>query len=682
MRVQMRCPSVFVALGMLLSASSVEGECFVRDSRRGSLDHDNVVFEFFAAGPHHAEFCHFDVPLDDLDDVEAAEHLRQTAVESGEYAAKVVNGMTGMASIDNARRRTLQALRLALREHPLHPTLGGAPREYTHCAPARKVRAPLCSLGESPSRILLEACEFNTEVPVELVMDGTVYEGGMSYCSSFCLRRRPVHKALAVVEIALKYDRNPEDDVAAMQRALGQCGSSCAHPRATIAHITCTPVHVAESITLGPTIDVTVMMNVYGRPGNFGLQLADIFRQTRPPRQVWICIFASPFVDYFEGVIAALPAKFRERVRVFSSDFNLKFFGRFQLALAVKTEFVYFLDDDILLHPSALETWHGMYTSAVASNGSALNAIITTTGVEIDVEILHHFVDCELLTSARTPDGELWSYGHFPVTWFNRNVSLVEVDYSARHRFFRSEWLPLMFKESPPTLETFEDFWLSYTLKKFGGIRTLVACEDALLPPESRQLLVKMREGNGASSMSKQSEDLREQVLTEVTLTGSATFIRDNALRFGLSSRHVGRPVSPKLSHSRLGGDPHAALLLPAEYRLKGTKMYFVPSAAAALLIARNNASDDIPVLVTSACRAWTELGSGTDRFFAPRVLCVDAEQLSTFAYFDQIILKLLNLFRHIPSVESIDASQLEDARIRRVIYAAEAAWAVSTRTS
>jgi hypothetical protein len=96
-------------------SSSVEGESRVRAGR--SWDHDNAVFEFFAAGPHHSsEFCHFDLPLEDLDDVEAAEHLRQTAIESGDYAAQVVDGLT----IDTARRRTLQAMRLALREY--HPS--------------------------------------------------------------------------------------------------------------------------------------------------------------------------------------------------------------------------------------------------------------------------------------------------------------------------------------------------------------------------------------------------------------------------------------------------------------------------------------------------------------------------------------------------------------------------------
>ena len=64
-------------------------------------------------------------------------------------------------------------------------------------------------------------------------------------------------------------------------------------------------------------------------------RLCSVFQQTRVPAAIWICIFASPFLSYFQRVIADLPAAQRQRVRVFSSDENLKFYGRFHIALSV-----------------------------------------------------------------------------------------------------------------------------------------------------------------------------------------------------------------------------------------------------------------------------------------------------------------------------------------------------------
>ena len=91
--------------------------------------------------------------------------------------------------------------------------------------------------------------------------------------------------------------------------------------------------------------DVTVILNLYKRVSIFEKQLKCILNQTMQPKEIWICIFASPFLDKFKDIIDKYK-KENDHIKLISSDINFKFYGRFQMALQASSEYVCFYDDD------------------------------------------------------------------------------------------------------------------------------------------------------------------------------------------------------------------------------------------------------------------------------------------------------------------------------------------------
>jgi hypothetical protein len=54
--------------------------------------------------------------------------------------------------------------------------------------------------------------------------------------------------------------------------------------------------------------------------------------QTVQPEAIWVCVFSSQWEALTRDVLERFGDK---RMRVFASDYNLKYYGRFQLALQV-----------------------------------------------------------------------------------------------------------------------------------------------------------------------------------------------------------------------------------------------------------------------------------------------------------------------------------------------------------
>ncbi|CAM9901519.1 unnamed protein product, partial [Choristocarpus tenellus] len=61
--------------------------------------------------------------------------------------------------------------------------------------------------------------------------------------------------------------------------------------------------------------------------------------------KVWVCVFNAPAQNYALQVVRGSSYK---NIRVVVSDFNFKFYGRFQLALTAPTDFVWIIDDDVI----------------------------------------------------------------------------------------------------------------------------------------------------------------------------------------------------------------------------------------------------------------------------------------------------------------------------------------------
>ncbi|CAN0416097.1 unnamed protein product, partial [Scytosiphon promiscuus] len=76
-------------------------------------------------------------------------------------------------------------------------------------------------------------------------------------------------------------------------------------------------------------------------------QLDSLFEQTTASHiaEVWVCVFSAPAQDYALRVVKESKYK---NVRLVVSDFNFKFYGRFQMALTAPTDFVWLIDDDMI----------------------------------------------------------------------------------------------------------------------------------------------------------------------------------------------------------------------------------------------------------------------------------------------------------------------------------------------
>ena len=105
-----------------------------------------------------------------------------------------------------------------------------------------------------------------------------------------------------------------------------------------------------------PDVSVTVVLNVYQRVENLSKQLASFAASTLKPAEIWVCIFASPKTKAFMQTIEIFKAKQPSiHVHTIFSDYDFKYFGRFQLAMQASTKYVALFDDDQIPGPTTLE---------------------------------------------------------------------------------------------------------------------------------------------------------------------------------------------------------------------------------------------------------------------------------------------------------------------------------------
>lgn len=187
--------------------------------------------------------------------------------------------------------------------------------------------------------------------------------------------------------------------------------------------------------SIGPGI--TTVLTMYRRPYTLVEQIEAVRRQSVPSSEVWLWVNASP-----ENSGLALADLSLDRRCI--NDHNWKFYGRFALALLASTEYVAIFDDDAI--PG--RRWFENCLAVMERQPG----IMGTGGVRFP---------------NREYDHEEHKYG-----WVQPSDQVVEVDFVGQAWFLRREWLCHLWREEPATWDNGEDMHLSYSARKYGGVRS------------------------------------------------------------------------------------------------------------------------------------------------------------------------------------------------------------------
>ncbi|CAF3973407.1 unnamed protein product [Adineta steineri] len=232
---------------------------------------------------------------------------------------------------------------------------------------------------------------------------------------------------------------------------------------------------------------LTAIIGLYRREGLIRRWIEALLIQTHPPKEIWFIHFASPIADKLDLEIKEMRSLFYNGSNycnkwckenkckidnlgkdetgskcfdkclkfcmtlpsilfVGMGQMQLKYFGRFQLALQCRTKYVIVFDDDCIPQKRYLEV--AMYTI----NTKEYRGILGTKG---------------------TPTSESYYYG--PVSKSNQ---IIEVDVVGGSWFMESEWVKLMFHDKIYSWNTGEDFHLCANARKYANIRSFVMPVD------------------------------------------------------------------------------------------------------------------------------------------------------------------------------------------------------------
>ena len=86
------------------------------------------------------------------------------------------------------------------------------------------------------------------------------------------------------------------------------------------------------------------------------LQFKSLAASSQKPAKIWVCMFASSSTEAYMRIIKIFRANHPTiHVHVIISDYNFKYFGRFQLAMQASTKYVALFDNDQIPGPTTLE---------------------------------------------------------------------------------------------------------------------------------------------------------------------------------------------------------------------------------------------------------------------------------------------------------------------------------------
>ena len=229
-----------------------------------------------------------------------------------------------------------------------------------------------------------------------------------------------------------------------------QCSTQPADPgilEETYGEIMSTPSAYSlkrDGKTSGP-FTWTAILGTYRRVAFLERMIEALLSQSHPPVEVWITTFSSPHEEALEAVTRKFS---KDRVKFVSGDPQLKYFGRFQLAFQAPSTHLAFFDDDCIPGERVIaNAFHVMYTTHRRYFG-----LIGMKG---------HWGNVETpVTHNQLPYHLQWEY---------RPGVAKQVDLTGGLWFLRRDWLHTMFRDNAFTLETGEDFQLTYSLRKYMG---------------------------------------------------------------------------------------------------------------------------------------------------------------------------------------------------------------------
>ena len=219
---------------------------------------------------------------------------------------------------------------------------------------------------------------------------------------------------------------------------------------------------ILNNIITDTSEDITVILSVYSRPNYFERLINEIDKIKY--HSIWISCWYSPNYEIFIEKYEKLKKKTKNKLYFFSSNFQLKYFGRFQLAYQVSTKYTLILDDDCLIQPK----FHELCLKMI--NMPKYNGLLGVKG---------------WIFPEKNEENLLESYGqgkfYYPKPAWKKEDDTkfaFEIDIVGGAWFFRKEWILYMFREFPYTFETGEDFHFSYMLRKYGNIKTYFIPND------------------------------------------------------------------------------------------------------------------------------------------------------------------------------------------------------------
>lgn len=208
--------------------------------------------------------------------------------------------------------------------------------------------------------------------------------------------------------------------------------------------------------------DITIILSVHSRPDYFEELINNIDKIIY--NSIWISCWHSPYINKFYNLYLKLKKNVKNKIYFFNSNYQLKYFGRFQLAYQVKTKYTLILDDDCIIQPNFYKLCIKMI------NIPKYNGLLGIKGWIFPKENEYN---------------RLGTYGqgdfYHPYPTINKEYktnTAFEIDIVGGVWFFRTEWILYLFREFPYTFETGEDFHFSNMLKKYGNIKTYFIPND------------------------------------------------------------------------------------------------------------------------------------------------------------------------------------------------------------
>jgi hypothetical protein len=204
---------------------------------------------------------------------------------------------------------------------------------------------------------------------------------------------------------------------------------------------------------MNPPADVTVILTVWKR-SHLEAQIEALLAQSTVPAHIWVLHYADHVA--VTECLSKYPA-----VQYIHSSMNLKYYGRFTLALHPTTRYTWVLDDDIIPSPQWIETCIGAcekYNAIVCSNGR----IVPPDDYYPEVPKTGNYLDQYFIGDSKTMHA------------VNACPEDTLVDYGCSSFFFKTEWTKYFWGVWPCTRQTGEDIHLSASCKIMAGISTVI----------------------------------------------------------------------------------------------------------------------------------------------------------------------------------------------------------------